>query len=111
MSFDNSFIKINNIAGLQVINDLTLNTNQINTNIPNWFDQNNHLLNDTFSFNVSLVYIQFLVSSIMELNLCIWHDDVNIYWQWALHTESTFCSESSSFEISLKSLTFYNVMN
>ncbi|WP_338973985.1 hypothetical protein [Spiroplasma endosymbiont of Tricholauxania praeusta] len=88
-------------------------TNKINKSIPEYiaplFNDPVVLNNDTFNFKFENNFWIFMAQNRIHIYLCIWHDDNNIYCQYAGHNSSQFCASGSSYDINLESITFHNL--
>ncbi|MBP1525773.1 MAG: PQQ-like beta-propeller repeat protein [Spiroplasma ixodetis] len=113
LSFNNSYIKLTNSNGPVINNNLSLMTNKINKSIPEYiappFNDPVVLNNDTFNFKFENNFWIFMAQNRIHIYLCIWHDDNNIYCQYAGHNSSQFCASGSSYDIKLDSITFHNL--
>lgn len=109
LKFNNSLVEVSNSGGTNKQSNLSLNTNKINTTTPNLFGP----FNKCFHWGASEIYSSWTgwANAYTYVEFYLWHDDNNIYWQYAAYNGSSFCAESPWCKIVLESCTIHNIMN
>ncbi|WDA54741.1 MAG: PQQ-like beta-propeller repeat protein [Spiroplasma endosymbiont of Drosophila atripex] len=109
LSFNNSYIKLTNPNGPITNNNLSLMTNKINSSVPEYQDPIMWVNNDTFNFMIKNEFWLWFATDYIHLQLCIWHGNNDIYYQYVGFNSSSYCASGSSYDIKLDSITFHNL--